>query len=212
MGSRGEPSGRDGAANSAASNSPALGDWSTAAMPGSSAAQTSVAADAFAGRTLSHYRIEARLGAGGMGGVYRATDRTRGRTVAIKVLSRQRATSEEAKARFLREARAASALDHPNIGVIYELGEHDGELFIAMAFYDGESLKQRLHKGPLPLPTVLDVLRQIASGLEAAHRAGIVHRDIKPANILLTASGTVKILDFGLAKLIFDSEAQSVTN
>ena len=161
---------------------------------------------------MTHYRIEARLGAGGMGVVYRATDVTLGRTVALKVLSRQLATSEEAKARFLREARAASALDHPNIGVIYELGEHDGELFIAMAFYDGESLKQRIQRGPLPLPTVVNILRQIASGLEAAHRAGIVHRDIKPANILLTASGTVKILDFGLAKLIFDSEAQSVTN
>ena len=211
-GSRGEAPGSDQAANGAASNSPALGDWSTAAMPRTAAGQTSTVADAFAGRTLSHYRIEARLGAGGMGVVYRATDLTLGRTVAIKVLSRQLATSDDAKARFLREARAASALDHPNIGVIYELSEHDGELFIAMAFYDGESLKQRIQRGPLPLASVLDILRQIASGLEAAHRAGIVHRDIKPANILLTAGGTVKILDFGLAKLIFHSEAQSVTN
>src|SRR5215472_11912150 len=120
---------------------------------------TAWGADAFIGRVLSHYRIEARLGSGGMGLVYRATDLKLGRAVAIKLLSRQLSTSEEAKTRFQREARAASALDHPNIGVIYELSEHDGELFIAMAFYDGESLKQRIQRGPLPLPSVLDILR-----------------------------------------------------
>src|SRR6266852_5605292 len=167
--------------------------------------------DSFAGRVLSHYRIEARLGSGGMGIVYRATDLKLGRAVAIKLLSKQFATSEDAKARFLREARAASALDHPNIGAIYELAEQDGELFIAMALYEGETLKQRLEKSPLTVPEAVDALRQVAFGLEAAHRAGIVHRDIKPANVLITVAGTIKILDFGLAKLVSDSQAQAMT-
>src|SRR6266852_9117538 len=117
--------------------------------------------DSFAGRVLSHYRIEARLGSGGMGIVYRATDLKLGRAVAIKLLSKQFATSEDAKARFLREARAASALDHPNIGAIYELGEQDGELFIVMALYEGETLKQRLEKSPLTVSEAVDVLRQV---------------------------------------------------
>src|SRR5712692_641014 len=169
------------------------------------------AVDSFAGRVLSHYRIEARLGSGGMGIVYRATDLKLGRAVAIKLLSKQFATSEDAKARFLREARAASALDHPNIGAIYELGEQDGELFIVMALYEGETLKQRLEKSPLTVPEAVDALRQVALGLEAAHRAGIVHRDIKPANVLITVAGTIKILDFGLAKLVSDSQAQAMT-
>jgi serine/threonine-protein kinase len=169
------------------------------------------AVDSFAGRVLSHYRVEARLGSGGMGVVYRATDLKLGRAVAIKLLSRQFAASGDAKARFLREARAASALDHPNIGAIYELGEQDGELFIAMALYEGETLKQRLEKGPLTVPEAVDALRQVALGLEAAHRAAIVHRDIKPANVLITTDGTIKILDFGLAKLVSDSQAQTMT-
>ncbi len=167
--------------------------------------------DLFAGRVLSHYRVEARLGSGGMGVVYRATDLKLGRAVAIKLLSRQFATSENAKARFLREARAASALDHPNIGAIYELGEQDGELFIAIALYEGETLKQRLEKGRLTIPDAVDVLRQVALGLEAAHRVAIVHRDIKPANILITTAGIIKILDFGLAKLVSDSQGQMMT-
>jgi serine/threonine protein kinase/tetratricopeptide (TPR) repeat protein len=162
-------------------------------------------------RVLSHYRLEEPLGAGGMGVVYRATDLKLGRAVAIKLLSRQLAGDEGAKARLLREARSASALDHPNIGVIYEIGDHDGELFIAMALYEGETLKQRLEKGPLPLEEALAICRQILLGLQAAHAAGIVHRDIKPANILLTGNGTVKILDFGLAKLVSDSQAQTMT-
>src|SRR5216684_2917367 len=165
--------------------------------------------DLFAGRVLSHYRVEARLGSGGMGVVYRATDLKLGRAVAIKLLSRQFATSENAKARFLREARAASALDHPNIGAIYELGEQDGELFIAIALYEGETLKQRLEKGRLTIPDAVDVLRQVALGLEAAHRVAIVHRDIKPANILITTAGIIKILDFGLAKLVSDSQRRA---
>src|SRR5215472_5699629 len=168
-------------------------------------------ADSFLGRIVSNYRLEERLAAGGMGVLYRATDLKLGRSVAVKVLSRQLAPEENAKARFLREARAASVLDHPNIGAIHHIEEQDGELFIIMALYQGETLKQRLKKGPLPVGEALQVLRQIALGLEAAHRAGIVHRDIKPANVLRTDDGIVKILDFGLAKLTSDSQATAVT-
>jgi serine/threonine-protein kinase len=168
-------------------------------------------ADAFLGRIVSNYRLEELLAAGGMGVLYRATDLKLGRTVAVKVLSRQLALDETAKARFLREARAASALDHPNIGAIHHIEEQDGELFIVMALYEGETLKQRLQKGHLPVPEALDVLRQMALGLEAAHRAGIVHRDIKPANVIRTGEGLVKILDFGLAKLASESAATAMT-
>jgi TolB-like protein/Tfp pilus assembly protein PilF len=170
-----------------------------------------LAVDAFVGRVLSHYRLEERLGAGGMGILYRGTDLKLGRAVAVKLLARHLVSDETAKARFIREARAASALDHPNIATIYEIGEEGGELFIAMALYEGETLKQRLSKGRLGVEEALDVLRQVSLGLEAAHRAGIVHRDIKPANILITSFGTVKILDFGLAKLVSDSQAQTMT-
>src|SRR5262249_6446999 len=167
--------------------------------------------DRFIGRVLSHYRLEERLGAGGMGVLYRATDLKLGRAVAIKLLARHLVSDETAKARFIREARAASALDHPNIATVHDVGEEEDELVIVMAPYEGETLKQRLEKGRLGIKEALDVLRQVALGLEAAHRAGIVHRDIKPANILITSTGTVKILDFGLAKLVSDSQAQSVT-
>src|SRR5260370_15647725 len=153
----------------------------------------------FIGRVLSHYRLEELLGMGGMGVVYRATDLKLGRTVALKLLSPHMAADETAKARFLREARAASALDHPNIGVIHEVGEQDGELFIAMAFYEGESLKQRLDKGRLPLAEGLAVVRQLALGLGAAHQAGVVHRGIQPSNGLPSTTRTAKNPDFGLA-------------
>jgi formylglycine-generating enzyme required for sulfatase activity/dienelactone hydrolase len=146
-----------------------------------------------------------------MGVLYRATDLKLGRAVAIKLLARHLMSDETAKARFIREARSASALDHANIATIYEIGEEDGELFIAMALYEGETLKQRLEKSRFGVEEALDVLRQVSLGLEAAHRAGIVHRDIKPANILITGGGTVKILDFGLAKLVSDSQAQTMT-
>jgi TolB-like protein/Tfp pilus assembly protein PilF len=155
--------------------------------------------------------LEERLGAGGMGVLYRATDLKLGRTVAIKLLGRHLVNDETAKARFVREARAASALDHPNIANIHEVGEADGELFIAMALYEGETLKQRLEKGRLAVDEALNILRQVLLGLEAAHGAGMVHRDIKPANVLVTRKGAVKILDFGLAKLVSDSQAQTMT-
>src|SRR5262249_30957446 len=167
--------------------------------------------DPFVGRVLSHYRLEERLGAGGMGVLYRATDLKLGRAVAIKLLARHLVSDETAKARFVREARAASALDHPNIANIYEIGEENGELFIAMALYEGDTLKQRLEERRLAVDEALSILRQVLLGLEAAHGAGIVHRDIKPANILVTTKGTVKILDFGLAKLVSDSHDQTMT-
>src|SRR6266851_2379045 len=185
----------------------------TTTHPSSAAESTATAsnADRFLGRVLSHYRIETRLGSGGMGVVYRATDLKLGRAVGIKLLSRQFATSDDAKARFLREARAASALDHPNIGTVYDIAEEAGELFIVMALYQGETLKQRLEKGALPLAEVTETIRQIALGLQAAHSAGIVHRDIKPANVLVTNTGTIKILDFGLAKMVLDLAPENVT-
>jgi serine/threonine-protein kinase len=143
-----------------------------------------------------------------MGLLYRGTDLTLGRAVAVKLLARHLVLDQTAKTRFIQEARTASALDHPNIANIHDIGEVDGELFIVMALYDGETLQQRLEKGPLPVDETVEILRQLALGLEAAHRAGIVHRDIKPANTLKTSSGTVKILDFGIAKLLGESQGQ----
>jgi Tol biopolymer transport system component len=148
------------------------------------------------------YRRLDLIGTGGMGVVYRAEDTVLGRTVALKFLHPMLTPNPQARARFLAEARAASALDHPNICTIYEVGETaEGQLFLAMAFYDGETLKERLARGPLPVPEALDVALQVARGLAKAHRHGIVHRDIKPANLMLTADGLVKILDFGIARL-----------
>jgi eukaryotic-like serine/threonine-protein kinase len=186
-----------------------VGDSST--LPPGETLPVSNATDPLVGRVLSHYRLEERLGAGGMGMLYRATDLKLGRAVAIKLLARHLVSDETAKARFVRETRAASALDHPNIATVHEIGEEQDELFIAMTFYEGETLKRRLEKGCLGVKEAVDVLRQVALGLEAAHRAGIVHRDIKLANILITSTGTVKILDFGLAKLVSDSQAQTMT-
>jgi serine/threonine protein kinase len=154
------------------------------------------------GSTVSHYQILERLGGGGMGVVYKARDLKLGRLVALKFLSSQRGAPEEEKRRFLREARAASQLDHPNLCTIHEIDEtEDGALFIAMALYEGGMLRDRLDRGPLPLGQAIEVASQIAAGLARAHERGIVHRDVKPANIALTADGQVKLLDFGIAKL-----------
>src|SRR5215510_7409048 len=157
------------------------------------------------------YITEGELGRGGMGRVYVARDTKLGRTVAVKLLAHHLVSNEAAKARFIREARAASALDHPNIANVHDICEQNGELFIVMALYDGETLRRRLEKGRLAVDEAVGILRQVLLGLEAAHGAGIVHRDIKPANILVTSKGTVKILDFGLAKLVSDSQAQTMT-
>lgn len=155
------------------------------------------------GQTISHYRVVEKLGCGGMGVVYRADDLKLGRPVALKFLPPELTREEDAKRRFELEARAASALDHPNICTTYEIDETpDGQLFIAMAYYSGETLKKKIERGPLQLDVALDYAVQIAQGLMKAHAAGIIHRDTKPANVMVTSDGLVKIVDFGLAKLV----------
>jgi serine/threonine protein kinase len=157
------------------------------------------------GKTVSHYEITRPLGAGAMGEVYAARDKRLGRNVAIKVLQTGVAT-EESRLRFQQEARATSALNHPNIVTIHDI-VREGEVdCIVMELVDGETLDVRLLRGPLPLEETLDVLDRIADALSAAHARGIVHRDLKPANVMLTSSGGLKILDFGLAKFVSDFE------
>ena len=152
------------------------------------------------GTVVSHYRVLERIGEGGMGVVYLAEDERLARKVALKFISPSVAADPAARARLLREARVASALDHPNIATVYEVGEWNGELFLALAYYAGETLSDRLARGPLPVPEAAAIAAQIAEGLAAAHAASVVHRDLKPANIIITPSGVAKILDFGLAK------------
>jgi serine/threonine protein kinase len=152
------------------------------------------------GQTLSHYRLTAALGAGGMGEVYRATDTTLGRDVAIKVLPQEVAQDPERLDRFEREAKLLASLNHPNIAAIYGLEEADGKPFLALELVEGEDLKDRLARGAIPVDEALEIAEQITEALEEAHNKGIVHRDLKPANVKLTAEGKVKVLDFGLAK------------
>jgi serine/threonine protein kinase len=152
------------------------------------------------GTTISHYRVTGQLGVGGMGVVYEGEDIRLGRLVALKLLPQELADDAEAARRLQREAQTIAGLNHPNICTVYEIDEHAGSVFIAMERVDGPSLKVHMARQMLPTPELIGIAQQIAGALDAAHSAGIVHRDIKPANIIISGTGQVKVLDFGLAR------------
>ena len=152
------------------------------------------------GTTLAHYNITAKLGAGGMGEVYRANDTRLGRDVAIKVLPPEFAKDDQRLARFEREAQLLASLNHPNIAAIHGLEEAEGERFLVLELVEGETLAERIARGAIPVEESFGLAVQIAEALEAAHEKGVIHRDLKPANIKITPDGKIKVLDFGLAK------------
>lgn len=164
------------------------------------------------GSTIAHYKVTAKLGKGGMGEVYRATDSKLDRDVAIKILPEEFASHPERLARFEREAKALAKLKHPNIGYIHGFDQHEGKWFLVLELIEGETLAERLRTGPMPVDEVLNVFKQIAEALEAAHEKQIVHRDLKPANIKIDIQGRVKVLDFGLAKARFGASPSTDSN
>ncbi|HEU4836235.1 MAG TPA: serine/threonine-protein kinase, partial [Pyrinomonadaceae bacterium] len=163
-------------------------------------------------QTIAHYRILEPIGAGGMGAVYKAYDNKLQRTVAVKLLPPEYVSQQDRRRRFYQEARAASALNHPHILTIYEVGEDDGKPYIAMEYVEGETLRQKITNNGLQLKETLDIAIQIAAGLARAHDSGIIHRDLKPENLMLSRDGYAKILDFGLAKLVAERERAIVAD
>ena len=164
------------------------------------------------GQTLSYYEILGSLGAGAMGEVYRARDTRLGRDVAIKILPEPLADDEERLRRFEREARSLASLNHPNVAQIFGVDQVDGVYFLVLELVPGETLEERIARGALPVSEAMEVCRQIAEGLEAAHEAGVIHRDLKPANVRITPEGRAKVLDFGLAKPVRgDTESSSLS-
>src|SRR2546430_9521228 len=157
-------------------------------------------------QSIAHYRIMEPIGAGGMGAVYKAYDKKLQRVVALKLLPPEHVSQQDRRRRFFQEARAASALNHPHILTVYEVGEDDGKPYIAMEYVEGETLRQKIRARALPVAETLAIAIQIAEGLAKAHEAGIIHRDLKPENLMIRRDGYAKILDFGLAKLIASRE------
>jgi len=161
------------------------------------------------GKDLLHYHIQARLGAGGMGVVYQARDTKLGRNVALKILPEMFASDPERVARFKREAKLLASVNHANIAALYGLEQADGRHFLLMELVQGDTLAERIARGPIPVEETLGIARQIIEGLEAAHERNVIHRDLKPANVKITPEGKVKVLDFGLVKVAEVATAQA---